>query len=624
MKAKAEAEAKARLEAEAQAKLAAEAKAKADLEASAKAARLEAESKARLAAESQQRAEAEAKVAADAKAAQKAAADAAPARRVLTPGAAPSTLPAPAALVAAPAAATSPAAAAPAAPVAAATPAVPADPNGRAEVEARVRAQVEAQVKAEVEARVRAEVDRQIALQKSAAASKDLSLADAKADCKPDKKAKKKKGAKAAALPAHCVTDLALGDTTPAPAPAPAPIAPAPAPVRADEAATAALAERRPVLVAEAPRQDPAVSPDRATAAAPVAAPAPAPAPLADRAPGVRVAAASPVAMPAFDARSGRPTASSGPAEVLVPRDEGGGRRSRRLRVGDDLLVGPQGLMANTLRASAEIVPESVNASFAYRALIDDASALHHGFFVTAEGAPCEATGPCGLRFFATGGFSPYADNLYGVQRKVAGQYRSMADNLGWSSFSVAAGGQGRSASGAGLLVDAQVQSVSLSYRRNANLPTSPRTDVSLQQLRLKASGSLQRGAFEARLTLGGSTYLADLPEKTTGMPLRGVLLDPDFGGLASGPQGLQAKLEGRYEFAFGLSAALSYGYLSYAGSDWTGAHLFGAMLQQRLGRFDVGLGLTVQLDAPSTLPAGASNADYSATYLSGRVAATF
>ena len=576
-KAKAEAEAKAKVEAEAKAKVEAEAKAKLEAEAKAEAeaiekaraaARAEADAKAKLAAEAQQRAEAEAKATAEAKAAQKAA----------------------------------------------------------AEVEARVRAQVEAQVKAEVEARVRAEVDRQLASQKATAdiaaakSTQDLAI-DPKAGCpKPEKvvkNAKKKKGAKIAALPAHCVSDLALGDTAPAAAPAAAAAAPAPAAARADEPTTAALAERkpalaadrRPVMIAEPPREEKPLS-DRT--------------PTADRAPGVRVAASSPVAMPTFDARSGRPTASAAPSEVLVPRDEGGSRRSRRIRVTDDLLVGPQGLMVNSLRAGAEMIPESVTASFAYRALIDDASALHHGFFVTAEGAQCEQTGPCGPRAWATVGFSPNAENAYGVRRNVSGQSRLMADDLGWSSFSAEAGGQLRSASGLGGLIDVQLQNASLSYRRNANIPSSPRTDVALQQLKLKAGGSLQRGGFELKVTVAGNAYLSDSPDKTSGMPLRGVFLDPDLGGLASGPQGLQAKLEGRYDFAFGLTAALSYGYLGYAGVEWANAHLIGAMLQQRFGRFDLGLGLTVQLDSPSNLPAGATNADYAATYLSGRVAATF
>ena len=643
-KAKAEADAKVKLEAEAQAKAAAEAKAKADELEKAKATALaEADAKAKLAAESKQRAEAEAKATADAKAAQKAAADAAPARRVIAPGAAAPAMPAPApAQAAAPAAATpaATASATAAAPAATAT-AAPAAATGdsaadRAEVEARVRAQVEAQVKVEVEARVRAEVDRQIASQKAAAAiatakaTQDLSI-DPKANCpKPEKIAKnakkKKKGAKVAALPAHCVADLALGDTAPAAAPVAAAAAAAPAAVRGDEPATSALAdrkpalaaERKPVMIAEPPREEKPIALDR-TAVADRA-----PAPAADRAPGVRVAAASPVAMPTFDARSGRPTASSGTSDVLVPRDEGGGRRSRRVRVSDDLLVGPVGLMVNTLRAGAEVVPESVTASFAYRALIDDASAVHHGFFVTAEGAQCEQSGPCGPRAWATVGFSPSADNTFGVARNVNGKHLIMADYLGWSSFSAEAGGQVRGASGLGGMIDVQLQNSSLSYRRNANLPTSTRTDVALQQLKLKAGGSLLRGGFELKLTVAGNAYLSDSPDKTSGMPMRGVFLDNDLGGLASGPQGLQAKVEGRYDFAFGLTAALSYGYLGYAGTEWANAHLIGAMLQQRLGRFDLGLGLTVQLDSPSVMPANASGADYAATYLSGRVAGTF
>lgn len=665
-KLRAEAEAKAKVEAAAKAKAAAEALAKAEAEALAKA---EAEAKAKVALEAKQKAEAEAKARADAEAkaqaeaalsarakveaevaaaaaAKQAAAAAvtaaaseeAPARRVIPPAAAPvaaapasgealvrrviapgaaaPSLPLPStSRVIVPGAAPAPAAAV-GAPSVAAAPAPGAAPaDDRAAIEAKVRAQVEAQMKAEMEARVRAEVEKQMA-QKDAAA---LPLASAtKPDCIPEKPAKKGAKKKKSARPAGtgCVADLSLGELAAAPA---ASEAKAPA-SRAEDLSSAPLADRRPVMVAapvaSAPAATPAATPAAETAASATV--------REERAPGVRVAASSPVAMPAFDARSGRPAAAGAP-EVVVPRDEGGARRARHLRVSDDVLVGPQGLWSNGLRASAEVVPESVVAAFTYRALSDDANALHHGFFLSVEGAPCDPQGgACGPRLYATGGFSPTATNTYGVQRKISGQLRSMADSLGWSSVSGAVGGNARSAGGFGGSLDVQLQSVSLSFRRNANTANPDRVDAALQQLKIRGGLSLLKGAFELRVTGAGNAYLGDAPEKTTGVPLRGVFMDDEFGGLASGPQGLQLQAKASYDFTLGLRAQLSYGYLGYAGAEWANAHLLGARLQQRLGRFELGVGVAAQLDAPTVLPAGFTTADYSAVYFTGSLGATF
>jgi hypothetical protein len=645
-KAKAEAEALAKAEAAAKAKAALEAKQKAEAEAQAKA---DAEAKAKAEAAMTARAKVEAEAAAAAAARQQAAAavtaaasEEAPARRVITPAAAPApvaeeapvrrviapgaaapSLPPPSASrVVMPGGAPSPAAAAPAvaatpaaapAPVAAAPAAAPAD--DRAALEAKVRAQVEAQMKAEMEARVRAEVEKQMAMKDAAA----MPLAAApKPDCVPEKPAKKgakkKKNAKPAG--AGCVVDLSLGELAAAPAAAPAAPAPLPPAVRVDDPSSAQLADRRPVMVAT-----PAATPP---AAAPAAEPVASASVREERAPGVRVAAASPVAMPAFDARSGRPAAAGAP-EVVVPRDEGGARRARHFRVSDDVLVGPQGLWSNSLRASAEVVPESAVAAFSYRALSDDANAIHHGFFLSAEGAPCDPQGgACGPRLYAMGGFSPNGANTYGVQRKISGQLRSMADSLGWSSVSGAVGGNVRSAGGLGGSLDVQLESVSLSFRRNANTTNPDRIDASLQQLKVRGGVSLLKGAFELRVTGAGNAYFGDAPEKTTGVPLRGVFMDDEFGGLASGPQGLQLQAKASYDFAFGLRAQFSYGYLGYSGVEWANAHLLGARLQQKLGRFDLGVGVAAQLDAPTVLPAGFTTADYSAVYFMGTLAATF
>jgi hypothetical protein len=342
-----------------------------------------------------------------------------------------------------------------------------------------------------------------------------------------------------------------------------------------------------------------------------------------ERAPGVRVAAASPVAMPAFDARSGRPAAAGAP-EVVVPRDEGGARRARHFKVSDDVLVGPQGLWSNGLRASAEVVPESMTAAFTYRALSDDANAIHHGFYFSAEGAPCDTSGPCGPRLYGTAGFSPNGANTYIVQRNVSGKLQSRADSLGWSSVSAAAGANVRSAGGLGGSLDVQLESVSLNFRRNLNTTTPDRVDASLAQLKIRGGVSLQRGAFEVRVTGAGNAYFGDSADKTTNVPLRGVFMDDEFGGLASGPQSLQLQAKASYDFAFGLRAQFSYGYLGYAGTEWSNAHLLGARLQQKLGKFQLGLGITAQLDAPKVLPPGFTTADYSAVYFSGSVGVAF
>ena len=271
------------------------------------------------------------------------------------------------------------------------------------------------------------------------------------------------------------------------------------------------------------------------------------------------------------------------------------------------------------------MVPESVVAAFTYRALSDDANAIHHGFYLSAEGAPCDPQGgACGPRLYAMGGFSPTGTNTYGVQRKVSGQLRSMADSLGWSSVSGAVGGNARSAGGFGGSLDVQLQSVSLNFRRNANSTSPDRVDAALQQLKIRGGLSLLKGAFELRVTGAGNAYFGDAPEKTTGVPLRGVFMDDEFGGLASGPQGLQLQAKASYDFAFGLRAQFSYGYLGYSGTEWANAQLLGAKLQQKLGRFELGVGVTAQLDAPTVLPAGFTTADYSAVYFTGSLGASF
>ena len=94
--------------------------------------------------------------------------------------------------------------------------------------------------------------------------------------------------------------------------------------------------------------------------------------------------------------------------------------------------------------------------------------------------------------------------------------------------------------------------------------------------------------------------------------------------GLASAPQGMELRLEGRHDFSIGLTASVLYGFVTYAGAEWQNAHVFGARLSQKIDRFEIGLGLAAQLDSPSVMPAGASISDYSSVYGIGSVGGTF
>ena len=62
----------------------------------------------------------------------------------------------------------------------------------------------------------------------------------------------------------------------------------------------------------------------------------------------------------------------------------------------------------------------------------------------------------------------------------------------------------------------------------------------------------------------------------------------------------------------------------TWSGEQWKNAYLFGARLTQKLGRFELGLGLVSQLDSPTVLPAGAAMGDYASTYGLGTLGGTF
>ncbi|MBS2023625.1 MAG: hypothetical protein JST92_14575 [Deltaproteobacteria bacterium] len=609
-KIKAEAEAKARAEAEQKAKIEAEARAKAEEQARLKAeaeakARAEAEAKARAQAEAQARAEAEAKAKAEAAAQAKLAAEQKARDEAEAKARTQAEQKAQAAAAAQARSASDEQAKQDAikraGDEAAAKAAAELDEkNKQAQMEALERTALEQQVRAELEAKVKAEVEARMRAKKQ----KEIAKA-----CKG------KKGKAAKACEMSLDDALAAAPVAPAKAPAATPAAaaaaPAPAPAKADKDFSSLMASapsdgsRRVVLAGSAAQA----------------------APPSERPAGVRVAASSPVAVPSFDQRSSRLDTFTNPnTQLAIPSDEGGRRRSRKFNLSDDLQVGPQGLVVNQLRASGEVAPAVAVATFSYRFVRDDAAAGHHGFFIGAESPACDADGPCGLRLWANLGFMPNSENSYLIDRAVSGSVHTMADHLGWSSVAARAGLGGRFQNGFGLGGEAQLQTVSLDYTRNVNSSTDKTHEAAqLNQVKLHGTLSYASGSFELLGTIGGNLYAGGDPATaTTGMPMRGVFLDAQTFGLASAPQGFEMRLEGRKDFAFGLSASIAYQFQTYAGEEWKNANLIGARLSQKIGVFDLGLGLVVQLDAPAVLPQGASAGDYSAMYGMGTVGATF
>jgi len=629
-KAKAASEARARAEAEARARAVAEAKAKTEAEARAKAeaeirARLAAEAQARAEAEARHKAEAEARVRAEAEAKTRAEAEARAKAELEVRARAESEAKA----------------------VAAAKAKTEAEAKLREEIEAHIREQVEAEMKSrtaktEAEEKARAEKEAKVKARAEAKARKEAEAkarADARAKAKAEAKARreakrsKKKTQPAGDLPELPSPAQALIAPVPElPTPAAAPVAVAAAPAAAPALAAPVPAEpaRAAIIPASAALGLAAATPaEPARAAIIPASAAPAPAeppraaiiPASPRSEGTKVAmvAPAPAAVGPVVIRP-EPMART----VAVPRDEET-RASRRAEIRDDIQVGPQSLILNRLRGAADIVPGSVAGAFSYRLAIDDATALHHGFGLGVESARPAEGAPEGFRWFAGATLLPSASNAYGVNRRVNGQDRLMRDEMGWSGWALAGGASHRFGKSEGYAVagDVQLQNVSVHYVRNANASGAP-IDGDLKQLRLRAAGTATSGRWSGTAQIAAYLQIGDEPGKFRGAPLRGALLEDDLAGLAVAPQSLFARIAGEVELGQTLEARASYGFLSYAGSDWSSSHFLHGELSDRFGRLKAALGFTWQLDNPQTATPGSGLGDYSTLFVTGSIGYMF
>ena len=518
----------------------------------------------------------------------------------------------------------------------------------KADAEAKLRADAEATARADAEARARAPAaDERAGAPEAANAVAVTSAAVPSTPClaRADAKGKKRRHKKRASAP--CLVQAVPLPTGPLPSAATA--ASAQIAPDSDELPLASLtggapSSRRVIMTDSAPAAPAATaiheaapeldslhatSPARANDSSPQAQP-------------VAIAsAAQPVAIPAGATRSAdtrlaradlpadrstlgdRRRPWSPAAGEVIPRE--GGARNRSVAVQDDVLVGPVGLTVNQLTAAVEVMPNAVQAELGWRFAIDDATAAHQTFQLGLRSRRCQDDAPCaGTQWFARGSLSPNASAQYGVARMVGGQSTVQADQLGWSGGTLAAGLAFRASSGLLVGLDSQYESLALGYLRDSRSNSAAATSANLNQLRVRGTLGGASGAFSGEVSAAGYAYLGDGPDSTHGMPLRGALIDDGVAGLAGAPQGFLVRADGRYEFSFGLAAALSYGYLGYAGTDWSGAQIASARLSQRLGRFELGLGLAFQLDAPSTLPPGASASDYGSMYGVGTAAARF
>jgi hypothetical protein len=289
-------------------------------------------------------------------------------------------------------------------------------------------------------------------------------------------------------------------------------------------------------------------------------------------------------------------TAAPGaPSPLAIPRDEAPSR-VRHAEVRNELQVGPDLLILDRLTAQAEVVPESLQAGFVYRLALDDAGVAHHLFGVSLESARCTDGAACGVRYALRAGYSPQASGAFGVQRRVANKLGQHTDELGWSA-TVFAGGLGYSGRTLSFMTDTQVESLAVEYLRNRDLPNPTRVAGTLTQARLRGTVGAISGNFSATARIAGYAYFGEQRDQPSSLnaPMRGALIDDELAGLAGAPQAFQARLEGRYDSAGGLSLALSYGYLSYTSPGWSSAHLGAANVSQRFGRFRLGLGLLLE-----------------------------
>ena len=325
-------------------------------------------------------------------------------------------------------------------------------------------------------------------------------------------------------------------------------------------------------------------------------------------------------AQPAFSPPPSRFDAPAAAGATAIPEDERT-EKKRPLRARDEMLIGPAGLFTNDLSAGGDMSPDFLAILFTYRFVHDDSSGSHHAFLINGGGAPCPVDGGCSFRADGLFGFSPTGRSTYSVTN--AGVLR--ADSLNWSSIYVGANMRARTDSGWGFDAGAQFQSLSMQYIRTANSQTPAIHDASLGQLKLWAAGSVQDGGFGARILFQGNAYVSGDTGQTNGAQLRGVFYDTDLSGLASAPQALFIKGELHYTFSFGLTGALSYGFLSYAGPQWSNAHVIAARLAQEIGRHvQLGVGITEQLDNPTTMPAGAGLADYASLFVNAFISVSF
>ena len=597
---RAEAESKARAQAEAQARAEAEARARAEAEARAKA---DAESRMRADAEARRKAEIEAQVRAEVE------------RRAREESQARA------------------AAAQQAAEAQARAERAAREEKARAEAEAKARTEAEASLRAEIERRVRAQVEAEL----RARADKETKArrkAEARAQAEADKKAKLEAKARAKAE-AKLRREAKKKGNKPAGV-APLPEVPsamiAEAPLQLPDPPLAFASDRQPAQAASLRKADPALAevrlPESKTDQPRVVVPAGSAgamnASASDRG-GTQVAMYT--ARPTMVAPSPSSSAPASERLVAIPHDEAS-RPERHAEIRDDVQVGPQSLVANRLSATADLSPGSVAGTFAYRLGLDDSGAMHHTFLLGAGSAAlAEGEPDLNVRWFANGSFTPAADNAYAVTRRIGTQTQPMQDRLGWSGYGVAGGlakSFVRDGSGFEVSADLQLQGLSLGYSKNANLATFEHSDVATKQLRLRGGAGYQSGSFSGLVQVAGYAWLGDGTEKLRGLPLRGVFLEDDLGGLAAAPQAFETRLGGALEISQTVTASVRYTYLGYSNSDWSGAHLFHAEGAARFGRVRAALGFTWQYDAPQVSAPGAGLGDYSTLYLTGTIGYAF
>ncbi len=324
------------------------------------------------------------------------------------------------------------------------------------------------------------------------------------------------------------------------------------------------------------------------------AAPAPAFPPLAQRtfAPEPLARQSPPLAEPVVESEPLGPTAGM---SARAP-----GPFGRALRAQDEVLVGSNGLIANTLRFGGDLARDSVAVAFSWRALSDASGSMHNTLLMRLSGEPCDDEGPCGLRASGLIGFSPEGRGNFAAL--IGGAPHS--DALDWSSLYFGFGLQARARNGLGFELNGELQSASIDYFEGVDGTPVPH-DASLGQLKLAAAGSWTRGGFQLRAYLADNVYVSGDTSASVGAPMQGVFYDSELAGLASGPQGFFGKLEARYLFSNGFALQGGYGFLGYAGPEWASGQVISARFSKELGRFQLALAMAGQFDSLSAPPAG-------------------